>query len=289
MFRSPRYTDLFAVGSFANAGALGLLWPPTARRRAWSLLALAWIAVFSVGLWTQTKSAYDWSLARFPGFKEAERRHVRAYLATGELAPLKAADPAELPFPRAVPLAGLLDAPSIRELLPMGIRPALPLFPAEGSGGFALAPDGPRPGTSGRVWIARQGPAHFTSEALPSDLLPYLHFEVSGSPELDASAVRIESLGGASHLAPFPLEGDRWHAADADVPAGARARVVVDVPPGAHWLAFTEPVELGRASWADHWLLRRSAWITAAAALLFALALGALAVRDTRQAANRGT
>jgi hypothetical protein len=67
------------------------------------------------------------------------------------------------------------------------------------------------------------------------------------------------------------------------VPQDSAVRVVVDIPPGDHWFAFAEPVELGRGSRMDHWLLRRAGAVAAASGALFGAALAALLAMDLRR------
>jgi hypothetical protein len=122
---------------------------------------------------------------------------------------------------------------------------------------------------------------------LPAGVLPFLHVAVSGSADLNASLLRLETADGSTALPPFQLQGARWHTADLDVAWGGPVRVAVDVPAGAHWFSFTEPVELGRESWADRWLLRRSGGLAAASGALFAAALAALLFLDLRGPAGR--
>ena len=97
---------------------------------------------------------------------------------------------------------------------------------------------------------------------------------------MDAAALRIETEAADESMPPFALVEGLAHAADVAVPKGASARLVVDVPAGDHWFAFAEPVELGRGSWATHWLLRRSGLISAISAILFAATLVSLALAD---------
>ncbi|HMD61769.1 MAG TPA: hypothetical protein VKG78_10070 [Opitutaceae bacterium] len=284
MFRSPRYTDLYAVGVFANALAMALLLEKGPRLRAWGLLGAAWAAIFSLGLWTRTREAHTDFLDDYPRLKALERQHVRAFLSSGDPALLLNAPPGELPYPRAGQLCAMLGEPAIRSMLPPSIRAAVALSPQSGSGGFGAAPAfAPPPESPGRIWIARAGPARFVSQPLSRGVLPFLEVSVCGSPDLDASAFRLESDSDVRPDSPFPLHGALWHFSDLRVPRAQSVRVVVDVPPGAHWLAFAEPVEIGAGSWLDRWLLRRSKAVTVVSATLFAAALLALLSADARR------
>jgi hypothetical protein len=281
VFRSPRYTDLYAVGSFCNAVALALLWRSGGRARALGLLAAGWVALFAAGLWMRTRDVHSLYLGDYPRLKAIERRNVRAFLATGDAAILWAAGKDELPYPSRPDLEMMLRAPGIVFMFPMGIRTPLHVAPRTGSAGFELQdPAGILSDSGARVWIAKKGPARFVSQPLPLDILPFVHLEVAGSRGMDAAALRIETAAAGQSMPPFALAEGLTHSADVAVPKGEAARLVVDVPAGDHWFAFAEPVELGRGSWATHWLLRRSDRIVAAAAILFAAALVGLALSD---------
>ncbi len=278
MFRSPRYMDLYAVGSFANALALAVLWRRGAGVRAMGALSAAWVALFACGLWTRTDDAHRIYLDDYPRLKELERLNVRGFLATGDASVLWAAKANELPYPLPGNLGRMLSEPGIRSMLPMGIRPALHLEPDEGTRGFSLQdPSATRSNPGARVWVAMRGPARFVSRPLPQDILPFIHLAVAGSPGMDASAIRVETAGASESVPLFALGDGRMHSADVAVPPG-RARLVADVPEGGRWLAFSEPVEVGRGSWFAHWLLRRSGPILTVTTGLFAALLLALAL-----------
>jgi hypothetical protein len=284
LLRSPRFMDLYALGSVANLLALAALLGrgPFARARAY--LGVLWVAMFAWGLWDQVRQAHALYLDDFPRLRALERQHVRSFLATGDLAALRSAPPHELPYPDPEILGGMLGAPGIRALLPLGVRPAVRLSADSGSSGFELADPGELPlEAGGRVWIARRGPARFVSGPLPGPLLPFMHVAVCGSPGLDASLLRLESAGGSEPDGAYPLKGPQWRASDVPVPRGQPVRVVVDVPAGDRWFAFSEPVGLGRGSWADRWLLRRSGSVLLLAAALYGALSAALLALDARQ------
>lgn len=288
MVASPRYMDLYALGSAANLLAIAILSRsgPGARLRV--LLGVLWISLFTCGLWDLEGRAFSEYLEQIPARKAAERQNMKLFLATGEASVLEKANPLEVPYPNPPVLASLLTYPAIREALPVGIRPSDPLTPEAGSAGFRPAPLAQlQPGAAGRVWIAHGGPARFVSEPLPSRVLPYLHFSVAGSPDLSASALHLESAGEAVSAPNRRLLGEEWIPFDLPVPDFPMVRVVVDVPAGDHWLAFSGPVEEGRGSWANHWLLRRSGALERAAGVLLACAMGALLFVDSRRTPAR--
>lgn len=281
MAESPRYTDVYAIGLVANVLALAILSVRGSRARAWVPLALLWIALFSLGLWDQNRRAYSEVLNGITRVKSQERLHLRSFLATGNLEVLLSAPPGELPYPRADLLGNLLAVPAMRDMLPMSIRPQIELSPEVGSSGFEPAsPSEPPLESGGRIWIARRGPARFVSQPLGGGILPFLHIAVCGSPDLDASTLHLESADEIEPDESYPLRTDRWHSSDLPTLRESSMRVVVDIPPGDHWFAFAEPVELGRGSWANRWLLRRSGGLVLISGILFGAAFLALLARD---------
>lgn len=280
MMESPRYSDLYAVGCFANLLSLGILVRPGPSRRAWGLLSVLWLCAFLCGLSTAVSHATGDYLPDFGRLKPLERAHVKAFLATGDRAALSAAPPRELRFPRADALADLLSEPAVRSVLPAGVRPALRTEPESDSAGFTVTAD---PLTGERTWSASRGPARFVGPAFPVAVLPYVRIAVSGSPDLDDAAVRLEpaDTGGDERPAPLPAQG--WRVRELPVPSGGSAHLVVELPPGAHALSFTEPVEVGRLSWLAHWTLRRSGALAATGAILLAVALALLLIGEIRR------
>jgi hypothetical protein len=281
---SPRYTDVFAIGIFANGVALFLILRRGFGRVRLGLAAAAWLALVATGLWRLDRDARMGTLDNLPALKSAERRHIKAFLSHGDLEDLKASPAAELPYPSASMLAGFLTADGINSMLPVGIRPPLELSPASGSGGFALSAPASLPAGSGdRIWFAAKGPAKFVSRELIGSDLPFVHMEFCGSPDLDGSALHLESARVNLSPGGNPLSADRWQTADFSVSRELPSRLVVEIPPGDHWLAFTEPIEMGRESWVDRWLLRHSGWITDASAVFLAAGLLAISLIERRR------
>jgi len=281
LIRSSRYMDLYSLGAVVNALALAILCARRPLPAPVAILAAVWACVFLGGLWGLDRRTHETYLDRIPGLKAVERRYVRSFLATGDLAALRSAPRDQLPYPDADRLGLFLTAPGIRSMLPIGIRPALVLAAAEGTEGFELVPhSGLPPGAPGPGWVARRGPARFVSGPLPLELLPYLHLLVAGSSDLRSSLLRLESDASATSAgAGEPLD-PQWMAIDLAVPQRATARLVADVPPGQHWLAFTEPVELGPGSLVNRWLLRHCGLLAAVGGLAFLGALALLAPRE---------
>jgi len=276
---NSRYTDVLAVGLFANFVSLFMLW-----RRGYGGIVLgsaaaAWMALFAAGLWGLDHRARSDVLGDYPALKAAERRHIVAFLASGDIADLRSAPPRELPYPSPEILGKYLSAAEIRTMLPVGIRPAIGLAADTGSGGFAVTDSrGLPPGPGGRIWIARAGPANLVSQHLAAAGPSLAHIEFCGSPDLAGTVLHLDSTDGDEFPPATPVPADHWQAFDFPLPRGMPARLVVEIPPGNHWFALTEPVELGTGSWANRWLLRRSDAVAAVAGAFLAGILIAIAV-----------
>jgi hypothetical protein len=279
---SPRYTDVLAVGVFTSGVALFIIWKEGRRGVVLGSVAVAWICLFAIGLWREDRHARVDVLNEFPSLRSAERRHIKAYLADGKPAEIESAPANELPYPVPERLMELLSEPGVRVMLPMGIRPPLELGIDAESTGFVVTDPRRLPAEyESRAWYAGAGPARFVSRAFMSTDLPYLHLQFCGSPDLDGTVVRLESIDGDESAPATPLSADRWQTVDFSVSRDAPSRLVVEIPKGNHWFAFTDPVELGRMSWANRWLLRRSAWVVAVSLITLLAALAMIAVLPT--------
>jgi hypothetical protein len=280
MMRS-RYMDFYAIGSAVNMIALAVLLKRGVAGRRAVLIGAAWAAVFCCGLWKLERQTHTFYLDSYKAQKAAERLQVSRFLEQRDPGTLRAAPPKDLPYPDPGTLIALLSDPAVQSKLPVGVRPPVTLAPDAGSRGFQLMPAVEGPVQSGtRAWVAKKGPARFVSRPFSEDSLPFLHVDLSGSADLDSSVFRVESAQDARALDAFALQGALWRGADIAVPRQTPLQVVVTLPPGDHWLAFTEPVELGAGSWLDRWLLRRSRLIALLSLTLFACALAALLASD---------
>jgi hypothetical protein len=286
---SPRYTDVLAVGVFAAGVALFVIGRKGRLTGALGCVAVAWLALLAIGLWRQDHHARVDVLGDIPHVKAAEKRHIKAYLSDGKLADLESAPPNEVPYPVPAKLGEWLSEPGIRAMLPAGIRPPRELIADAESHGFAVADPGRLPPESeNEAMVAGSGPAKFVSQKFAASELPMIHMKFCGSPDLDGAVIRLESLDG-DELAPSkPLAPDRWQAVDFDVPRDTPSRIVVDIPPGNHWFAFTEPVELGRMSWASRWLLRRAPWVVVVSGSILAATLMLIAILPGQEPRPKG-
>jgi hypothetical protein len=284
-----RYTDVLAVGVFASGIALLLVWRESKKGVVTGCVAAAWIFLFAIGILRGDHNARFGVFVEFPSLKSAERRHIRAFLTGNRPAELESAPAKELPYPDPERLEGFLSEKGIVEMLPLGTRPALGLVADAESNGFSVADPGRLPpDQENRAWFAGVGPARFVSQKFVGGDLPFFHIRFCGSPDLDGTVVHLESLDGDESAPGKPLSADHWQTVDFLVSRDSPTRLVVDIPKGNHWFAFTEPVELGRMSWANRWLLRRAAWVAAISGLVMAASLISIVMRPAPDSRQKG-
>jgi hypothetical protein len=95
--------------------------------------------LFSCGLFSRDREAYEDFLGDFKRAKPLERAHVRAFLSTKDIAALRSAPPSELPYPRPDSLAEWLSTPAIGDVLPFDVRAPAALSPDREAAGPGIA------------------------------------------------------------------------------------------------------------------------------------------------------
>ena len=246
-----RYMDILGFGAAVNAlGALtlvkGFTWKGKKKAILFGLAAL-WItgAIFGATNLSLRKllsgSAKDVLLPM--------EENVRAYVATRDLKHLDG----DRPYPNAGRLAGLLDDPGIRTILPSIIRPALPLAVHQEAGQAFVANGYPAALTTPayeKAWgsYSQSGPeargSIETEDFHPA--LPYLQFEIAGALRAGNSlTLRNEDTGKEVRVNSPARLNENWRSTIVPVPAGKVHIVAHDETP-TKWFAFREPRELGR-------------------------------------------
>ena len=197
---------------------------------------------------------------------------MRAYIATGDFTRFLADKPLmEIPYPDPARLAGLLDEPGIRSVLPDDVRAPLCCTPvasaAGGDGREAFVPGGMSPDTTGApafraVWgsFAATGAATVGSALLRFKTpvtLPYLKLEFAG--DLGDPALRFALWDGQSgqqfRHEPSRPAGEPWQV-EYLATHGHSSGIAVEDHSAVHWFAFSEPVEVGRLSYWTRLVLR---------------------------------
>jgi hypothetical protein len=249
-----RYADVLSVGLAVNilsACLLGKRLKVAFARKLYLIALVTWLFVNSAGLYWRS---FDGSASTRKSFYDTEVVNTEAYLATGDLRFLLAKqDPLEVPHPKPNRLAGLLQDPVIRAVLPVSVREPLPLTAVRGHPVLVSAaePDRPYPSPWRRFWESPAAGSHigdavFECVAQKKRGLPYISFFVNGHAR---GLVAVDVEQGRHPLVPLPKSGNSvWRPVYAYCP-GPECRIKGEGT--SDGVAFSEPKEMGRLSlWA---------------------------------------
>jgi hypothetical protein len=248
---SSRYMDILGFGAVVNALCAVILVKATAWKGKRRVIALALTALWMAGTFC---GAATLSLRKITSGSTKEvllpmEENVRAYVATGDLKHLDG----DRPYPGAARLAGLLDDPALRKILPAIIRPPLPLVSrAETARAFVANGYPPVLTTPSyeRSWgsYSQAGPEARGSMETDNfhSALPYLQFEIAGALRDGTSlTLRDEETGNEVRVNSPARLNENWRSAIVPVPGGKVRIMAADDSP-IRWFAFREPRELGR-------------------------------------------
>jgi hypothetical protein len=129
---APRYMDLHVVSLFANAAALAALLLAAGKRSLWlpaAVWLIACIATLAVGL---ASGELAMRLEETRTMTSRQEENLRTYLSGGDRATFLAQPHLALPYPSAERLAGMLDSPTLRAVLPTHLQ--APIMPVAMSG-----------------------------------------------------------------------------------------------------------------------------------------------------------
>jgi hypothetical protein len=300
---ASRYLDTLAFGQAVNGFAMLWLWHfrPPSSRRIWPLagLGLAWAAAFAIGSANQTVRSLKFDLPAMVAEYRMREQNVRSYFATGDEAYLRHGS---IPFPDANALLQWIPLPALRALMPASVRPPIELKSSVKSAGFVpldsrarrdswvagkAVPRGMPMGTSpetpllmNRVtWGSRvpggsPGSAFWESDPIQPGGAGWLRIDVAGDAGEPGVALELrdaQSKALLTDVRPGKVPGNAWRPVYVPEP---RAPFVVDarVDGPRLWLAFGEPVEMGRLSYWARWTVKGgllvAEWAAACAALL---------------------
>jgi hypothetical protein len=304
-YPASRYMDTLIFATALNGLGLGWLWATEPRRPgrfALSFVAIVWATTLGAGLHQLLGINLDHELIDTTKYYRQAEGHLRSYLATN--------DPQELrkpiPYPSAEALIMRLGHPSLRQLQPESVRPALPLTPAahDATGllenhavlsGLDVAPrHGLSPLTppldSRPTWgsytvagVANTGV--WRSAPLAAPLQGWLKFETAGDLGADPNItleLRDATTGVAlAAVQPAKAPHATWRSAFVRAPHQPFVVVATDRSPTG-WLAFSAPVEISPLSYLSWRTMKNGVLIAeAAAALALALAGSTLFTRKT--------
>ena len=301
-FPASRYMDTLAFGMVANALALGWLLSGAVSRLASvarAVLGLAWVGVLVAGLWQVTPLATVDGLPDNKRYFLKAESNVKAYLVTNDRADLLHDD---IPYPGPDSLIERITRPSLRVLMPVSIRPPLPLVGSATAPTFlenrvalrSLDEHSPRHGLSPATaplashptWgsfgaTGAAGTGEWRSGPLTTLLGGWLKFETAGNlGEPDVALELHDATTGAllAEVRPTKVPGNGWRAAYVRAPRVPFVVVARDGSP-TRWLAFSAPVEMSNLSHAAWVLVKNGQLIAVCAAVACALlGLAALVV-----------
>lgn len=289
---ASRYIDTVVTGLITNA--LSLAWLYTGgflsgrARLGFAALTAAWIGLFSWGFTREVRQILVGDLPPVKVYHDYAKQNVRNYLLTGDAAHL---DHDEIPYPGASAFLGRIALPSLNSILPVSVRPPLPLAAARST--FFASPSPALPPTTGlspathpldyrTTWgsFSPAGAANatreFTSAPLRAPLGGWLRFETAGHVgELGVTLELRDAHTGAplASIASNKIPGDTWRAAYVPAPAGEFV-VFARAPDASQWLAFSQPTEMAAGSFYAWQFSKRGllvAELALAAAALLAL------------------
>ena len=263
---SPRYLDLLALNLALGFVFLTQEFSPRRQR----LLVPLWLIAIAAGLTQQTRMMWRDFVGPNIGRQQVQEGHVRDFLRTRDSAHLLNKPWGDVPYPVGDVLVQRLTPPVIQEIMPPSVRRSVPVSngaPTELPPAMAKAN---RP-VAVSTWAVPPGAPRFTwrSQTMPATTLPILRFRVAGDLG-DATRhgeVMVKSATGQIAVLPEDAPGNTWKTVNVVRPSGEWWIEATAPDPGA-WFAFTEPVELGRLTWAAEKLLKHYAVVMLLGALL---------------------
>ncbi len=282
---------LQCVGSFPSRGAL-------------FALSLAWAITLGVGLHAQLTGTFESELPDAKKYYVKAEANMRRYLSTMDAKHLANQD---IPYPSAQGIIDRLVEPSLRALMPVPIRPPLPVEVQPASAATFIANDArnvapetaPRRGLSPATppldhtiswgsYDPAQGAAaqgEWRSRPLPPVRgHGWLRFETAGHPGAGGIALEVRDAttdGLLATVRPTNTPGDGWRPVYVRAPRVPFVIVAQDRDP-TRWLAFSGPVEMGTLSHAARMATKHSLVVlysSAAATIVLALIAAAMTCR----------
>ncbi len=283
-----RYTDFAWLAWLVNLLALLLFFRRTPDHRQSDtgrvLIAIGFVYASLTLLGAGRTSLTD--AADRGNFYAMETENTRNYVTTGNPAALVGKISLQIPFPDAEQLIHILDDPTVRSLLPPGIRPGIikrsgATLDALTRNGLVLTgvpplnPAAPPPdlGYFYGTW-GKEGNGHvarFVSESIEAQgtTISTLVSGYLGQPGLSLYLEDVES-GKRVSILPDKETVKSWEIVRVEIPGPTYRLIAEDTATGdAGWFAFTDPVELGRFRWLTELLTRNGERLTVFGIFLF--------------------
>ena len=298
-FPASRYVDSLLFGLVVNGLALAWLWEhggPAPRGRL-KLVGGIWALALALGLGAESHRVFATVLPDVKVNNFYGEQNTRNFLATGDRAYLRHP---QIPYPDAAAYEERLGLPGLRSLLPASVRAPIVLVAASPDalvrydsrapeakkrGAAAGILTGISPGTplldNRTSWGSYRGggaaaPVRWESAPLAPPRARWLKFLVAG--KIGEPGVVLELRDAATHdllgeVRPRRVPGEVWNTVHVRAP---RRPFVISASGGGdsgHWLAFSEPVEVGVLSYWASWGLKYGLDLAAAGTLAGAILL----------------
>jgi hypothetical protein len=249
---APRYMDLHVVSLFANAAALAALLLAAGKRSLWwpgAVWLIACFATLAVGL---ARGDLAMRLEETRAMTSRQEDNLRAYLSGGDRTKFLAQPHLALPYPSAERLAGLLDSPTLRAVLPTHLQAQIMPVAMSGQGfGFPGVPSTTAScdcrstgsfGPSGNADVGEARIKYVPAASTRGDARVSLL--VAGLPSRGAF-VEILQDGRSRRLHFDGDPGERWMRVSVSIRNGPfELRITDNAADG--WIAVSHPVPTGR-------------------------------------------
>jgi hypothetical protein len=284
---ASRYLDLLALGLVVNTSVL-LSWIDRAKGRAWlatsAAVATLWFAATGVGIARLSNEMLSTTGKLRKEWTQQHLKNVRLFVLTDDVDGfLEKKGPQDIPYYSASMLAGWLQHPYIRRILPAAIRKPLDLQASDGSAPLTAAA---APQAAGELqpvfdsYAGRRGSSGFQSSPVSCRDLTHLRFELASSRDWSGLELTLEETASKARTAVRPPWGARggWIGVSVRCPSRPFAVIAADTS-ASGWLAFRRPAEIAPASALVGSMVSRADGVGVAALLLVALALGSTLAR----------
>jgi hypothetical protein len=239
---SSRYLDLWALHPLLGTVLLFLALPGRGRAGVGILWMLALVGCLTLAGWRQRPA-----ILQFREHRLVQEAHLRRFLLSGDASELRHKTWPEISYPDANYMLELMRSDALRAVFPPSVRRPLPL--QADTAAARVVPESLLPAPS---------PVAFSTFSAGGDSVIW---RSSPQPDRSARTLRFRVAGdltAAPELRLLVCTNDARISVEPEVRPGLRWRNVTIVRPGggwwievhdstpAGWLAFTEPVELGR-------------------------------------------
>jgi hypothetical protein len=255
---ASRYLDMLCFGFVVNGMALTAL---LERRKAgkWTPIAIGilalWFVVGAVGIARLSHEMVVTSARVRREWSREHLRNVRQFVLSGDLDTfMEGRGPRNLPYHSPALLAGWLQHPYIRRILPARVREPIQVRPAPDvtqhgfSRGLSAGSADAQPMFDSYAPEGRRGEGRFESQPMSCKDFSHLRVEVAGSASWSGLRLALRELqSGRETIVQPSFRQPGWTGVSVRCPNGPFVLVAADASP-TNWLAFREPAEIGWAS-----------------------------------------